>query len=130
MILQTFHMLIISLTQYITEYCNILQFSTTELSTQSKHASVIFKICNVVNHNTHVDDTKHHLRNTISVTIAMSLLAIIAILYVFQYHPTHDTTLKPVSTIQYHTYTYTSTNYMTRAGQYFNISPILQYRNM
>ena len=54
-------MSIISLMQYITEYCNILQYSTIGLSTQSKYASTILKIFSAVTHNTHVDDTKHHL---------------------------------------------------------------------
>ena len=47
--------------QYITEYHNILQCSTIGLSTQSKYASTILKYFSSVTHNTHVDDTKHHL---------------------------------------------------------------------
>ena len=58
-------MSIISLMQYIAEYCNILQCSTIGLRTQSKYASIILKIFSAVTHNTHVDDTKHQL-NTIS----------------------------------------------------------------
>ena len=48
--------------QYITEYHNILQCSTIELSTQSKYASTILKYFSEVTHNTHVDDTKFHLK--------------------------------------------------------------------
>ena len=50
-----FHWAIISLMQYIAEYCNILQCSTLGLSTQSKYASSIL-FFNAVTHNTH-DDT-------------------------------------------------------------------------
>ena len=42
-------------------YCSIFQCSTIELNTQSKHASTILKYLSTVTHNTHVDDTKHHL---------------------------------------------------------------------
>ena len=51
-------MSIISLMQYIAEYCNISQCSTIGLRTQSKYASIILS---AVTHNTHVDDTKHQL---------------------------------------------------------------------
>ena len=47
--------------QYIAEYCNILECSTIGPSTQSKHTSTILKFFSAVTHNTHVDDTKHHL---------------------------------------------------------------------
>ena len=47
--------------EYIAEYCNILQCSTIGLSTQSKYASTILKYFSAVTHNTHIDDTKHHL---------------------------------------------------------------------
>ena len=55
-----FHMSIISLMQYIAEYCNISQCGTIGLNTQSKYASTILKYCSSITHNTHVDDTKHH----------------------------------------------------------------------
>ena len=42
-------------------YHNISQCSTVGLSTQSKCASIILKCFSSVTHNTHVDDTKHHL---------------------------------------------------------------------
>ena len=54
-------MSIISLMQYIAEYCNISQCSTIGLRTQSKYASIILKIFSAVTLNTHVDDTKHQL---------------------------------------------------------------------
>ena len=47
--------------QYIAEYHNILQCNTTRLNTQNKYVSTILKIFSAVTHNTHVDDTKHHL---------------------------------------------------------------------
>ena len=56
-----FHMSIISLMQYISEYSGTLQCSTIGLSTQSKYVSTILKIFSAVTHNTHVDDTKHYL---------------------------------------------------------------------
>ena len=56
-----FHMSIILFMQYITEYCKILQFCTIGLSTLSKYASTILKFFSSVTHNTHVDNTKHHL---------------------------------------------------------------------
>ena len=52
---------IISLMQYIAKYRNILQCCTIGLSTQSKYASTILKYFSSITHNTHVDDTKHHL---------------------------------------------------------------------
>ena len=58
-------MSIISLIQYITEYHDILQCSTIGLSTQSKYAPTILKLFSAVTHNTHVDDTKHHLNTVI-----------------------------------------------------------------
>ena len=54
------HMSIISLMQYIAEYCNISQFYTLGLNIQSKYASTILKYFSLITHNTH-DDTKHHL---------------------------------------------------------------------
>ena len=54
--------------QYITEYQNILQCSTIGFSTQSKYASTTLinrpsfsAVIMTFTHNTHVDDTKHHL---------------------------------------------------------------------
>ena len=43
-------------------YRRILQRSTKGFSAQSKYASIILKIFSAVTHNTHVDDTKHHLK--------------------------------------------------------------------
>ena len=42
-------------------YRNISQCCTIGLSTQSKYASTILKYFSSITHNTHVDDTKHHL---------------------------------------------------------------------
>ena len=46
-------------------YHNILQCNTIGLSKQSKYASTILNIFSAVTHNTHVDDTKHHLNTLI-----------------------------------------------------------------
>ena len=61
-------MSIISLVQYIAEYCNISQCSTIGLRTQSKYASIILKIFSAVTHNTHVDDTKHQLNTLCNIS--------------------------------------------------------------
>ena len=47
--------------KYIAEYHNISQCCTIGFSTQSKYASTILKYFSSITHNTHVDDTKHHL---------------------------------------------------------------------
>ena len=54
--------------QYITEYCNILQCSTIGLRVQSKYAQIILKNFSAVTHNTHVDDTKHHLNTPCNIS--------------------------------------------------------------
>ena len=59
-------MSIILHTQYIAVYCSVV--STIGLSTQSKYASLTDQVFSGVItfiHNTHVDDTKHHL-NTLT----------------------------------------------------------------
>ena len=43
-------------------YRRISQCSIKGFNTQSKYASTILKIFSAVMHNTHVDDTKHHLK--------------------------------------------------------------------
>ena len=47
--------------QYIAEYCNISQCCTIGLSTQSKYTSTTLKYFSSNTHNTHFDDTMHHL---------------------------------------------------------------------
>ena len=61
-------MSIISLMQYIAEYCNISQCSTIGLRTQSKYASIILKTFSAITHNTHVDDTKHQLNTLCNIS--------------------------------------------------------------
>ena len=69
--------------QYIAEYRNISQCCTIGSGTQSKYASTVLKYFSSVTHNTHVDDTKTPFKysNAILAIIAISLLAIIVILY-------------------------------------------------
>ena len=62
-------MSVISLMQYIAEYCDISQCSTIGLSTQSKYASTVLKYFSSITHNTHVSNIRNFL------------LAIIVILY-------------------------------------------------
>ena len=61
-------MSIISLMQYIAEYCNISQCCIIGLRTQSKYASIILKTFSAVTHNTHVDDTKHQLNTLCNIS--------------------------------------------------------------
>ena len=93
-----FHISIISLMQYIAEYCNILQCSTSiiGLRTQSKYASIILKIFSAVTDNTHVDDTKYQLNTLCNISNIRNVFVGNNHNTVFQYRAS----LQPIS--QYH----------------------------